>query len=135
MNKLLLDEYHLLISPTLAACIGLNEAIVIQQLHCWICNPNVGETVDGKKWIKNSIEQWQRGNFPFLSLATVRRTFFELRDRNLVLVRGDLNSNRMDRALWYSIHYANLRNVMDQADHIHLIDLLHPLTETTEEPV
>ena len=133
MNKLLLDEYPLLVSPTLATRIGLYEAIVIQQLHYWMNNPKMGRTVDNRRWIKNSTEQWQRDNFPFMSLPTVRRTFSELRERNLILVRGDLNSNRTDRTLWYTIHYANLQNAIDQVDHIHLINLPHSLTETTSE--
>ncbi len=133
MNKLLLDEYPLLVSPTLATRIGLYEAIVIQQLHYWMNNPKMGKTIEGQRWIKNSTEQWQRDNFPFMSLPTVRRTFSELRDKNLILVRGDLNSNRTDRTLWYTIHYANLQNAIDQVDHIHLINLPHSLTETTSE--
>lgn len=133
MGKLLLDEYPLLVSPTLATRIGLYEAIVIQQLHYWMNNPKMGRTVDNRRWIKNSTEQWQRDNFPFMSIPTVRRTFSELRERNLILVRGDLNSNRTDRTLWYSIHYENLQNAIDQVDHIHLINLPNSLTETTSE--
>ena len=36
MNKLLLNEPPLMILPTLASNIGLNEAIFLQQLHYWI---------------------------------------------------------------------------------------------------
>ena len=35
MSKLLLNEQPLLIMPTLASKIGLNESIVLQQIHYW----------------------------------------------------------------------------------------------------
>lgn len=133
MSKLLLDEYPLLVSPTLATRIGLYEAIIIQQLHYWMENPKIGKIADGVKWIKNSTEQWQKDNFPFLSLNTVRRTFSELRRRNLILVRDDLNINRTDRTLWYSIHYAELQNAFTLSEQMHLPNLPHSLTETTTE--
>lgn len=36
MSKLLLDDEPLVILPKLAAAIGLNEAIILQQLHYWL---------------------------------------------------------------------------------------------------
>ncbi len=36
MNNLLLDEHPLLVMPKLATLIGLNEAIVLQQVHYWL---------------------------------------------------------------------------------------------------
>jgi hypothetical protein len=35
MSKLLLDEQPLLIMPKLATKIGLNESIIVQQIHYW----------------------------------------------------------------------------------------------------
>ena len=35
MKNLLLDSYPLLIAPELAVAVGLNEAIVLQQIHYW----------------------------------------------------------------------------------------------------
>lgn len=36
LNNLLLDEHPLLVMPMLATLIGLNEAIVLQQVHYWL---------------------------------------------------------------------------------------------------
>jgi len=33
---MLFDKYPLVINPRLAALIGLNEAIILQQVHYWI---------------------------------------------------------------------------------------------------
>ncbi|WP_349774291.1 hypothetical protein [Ureibacillus chungkukjangi] len=35
MNRRIIDESPLLIRPTLAAKVGLNEAIILQQIHYW----------------------------------------------------------------------------------------------------
>lgn len=35
MSKLLISESPLLVLPSLAETIGLNEAIVLQQIHFW----------------------------------------------------------------------------------------------------
>lgn len=133
MSKLLLDEYPLLLLPSLAKAIGLYEAIIIQQLHYWMCNPKMGKFVDGVHWIKNSTEQWQQDNFPFMSLNTVRRTFAELRRRELILVRSDLNFTHTDRTLWYSVHYANLQNAFTLLGQMDLPYLGNSLSETTSE--
>ena len=36
MNNLLIDDYPILVLPKLATEIGLNEAIVLQQIHYWL---------------------------------------------------------------------------------------------------
>ncbi len=38
MNKLLIDDYPIRVLPKLAELIGLNEAIILQQMHYWIGN-------------------------------------------------------------------------------------------------
>ncbi|HDE3362621.1 TPA: DnaD domain protein, partial [Staphylococcus aureus] len=38
MNKLLIDDYPIQVLPKLAELIGLNEAIVLQQIHYWLNN-------------------------------------------------------------------------------------------------
>lgn len=36
MSKLLIDDYPIQVLPKLAKVIGLNEAIILQQLHYWL---------------------------------------------------------------------------------------------------
>ena len=50
--SLLLNENPLIIMPTLAVHIGLNEAIVLQQVHYWLLKSDKLE--DGRKWTYNS---------------------------------------------------------------------------------
>jgi hypothetical protein len=103
-NKLIIPEEPLLILPTLAKEIGLNEAIVLQQLHYWLQKSN--HTYEGKRWIYNSYEAWQK-QFPFWSISTIKRTIQNLEKRELVL-SAILNKDKMNKTKWYSINYEKI---------------------------
>lgn len=64
--SLLFAERPLVINTQLAMKIGLNEAIVLQQLHYWLRDTNSGMECDGVRWIYNTTEQWLE-QFPFLT--------------------------------------------------------------------
>ncbi|WP_394622910.1 hypothetical protein [Escherichia coli] len=49
--SLLFAERPLVINTQLAMKIGLNEAIVLQQLHYWLRDTNSGMECDGVRWI------------------------------------------------------------------------------------
>lgn len=107
MSRLIINERPLLIPPTLAEKIGLNEAIVLQQIHFWL---SVSEHErDGRKWIYNTYDDWKK-QFPFWSKPTIVRIFAKLEERGLVI---SANYNRMsiDRTKWYSINYDELGDV------------------------
>ncbi|MEV5924480.1 DnaD domain protein [Micrococcus luteus] len=107
MNNLLIDDYPILVLPKLATEIGLNEAIVLQQMHYWINKSN--HIHDNKRWIYNSYKEWEQ-HFPFWSNATIRRTISSLEKQELVLV-GNYNKAGFDKTKWYSINYSTLEGV------------------------
>jgi len=76
--SLLLDENPLIILPKLATLIGLNQAIIIQQLHYWLIRSD--KVFEGKKWTYNTIKQWRK-QFPFFGNNTIVRTFKNLNDK------------------------------------------------------
>ncbi len=76
MNKLLLNEAPLIILPTLACAIGLNEAIFIQQLYYWLEKSSV--YFDNKKWVYKSLKEWEN-EFPFWSKSTIKRGYILLK--------------------------------------------------------
>lgn len=100
VSRLLLDEPPLLIVPSLAARIGLNEAIALQQLH-YTLQRDVALEVDGMRWVKIQWSGWQ-SYFPFWSERTIRRTFESLRDKDLVATSRGRESNA------FTIFYARL---------------------------
>ena len=57
--SLLFNFRPLVINPQLAERIGLNEAIVLQQLKYWLNETESGVEHDGRRWVYNTMEQWQ----------------------------------------------------------------------------
>ena len=107
MNNLLIDDYPILVLPKLATEIGLNEAIVLQQMHYWLKKSN--HNYDGRRWIYNSYKEWEQ-HFPFWSNATIRRTISSLEKQELLFV-GNYNKAGFDNTKWYSIDYFKLEGV------------------------
>lgn len=113
MSKLLIQESPLTFQPSLAVAIGLNEAIVLQQIHYWIANTkNKGYEQDGFKWVYNTYAEWKETNFPFWSENTVQRTFASLEEKGLVISIQPMKS-KYDRTKYYRIDYSKLETFED----------------------
>lgn len=108
MSKLLVNEYPLIVLPTLAAKIGLNEAIMLQQIHYWINLPKAIEK-HGRRWHYDKYENWQL-QFPFWSLSTIKRISKRLRELKVVIAKP-LGSKSTDQTLWYTIDYKELTKI------------------------
>jgi hypothetical protein len=110
-NNLLLDEYPLMVLPSLAKAIGLNEALMLQQVHYWLLNNKRNKKqdycIDGKWWVKASYTKWQRDNFPFWSAKTIQRIVTSLQKQGL-LQWLQPNKATGDMAKWYTIDYTHL---------------------------
>ena len=100
-SKLLIDEPPLIVLPSLAAAIGLSEAILLQQIHYWLRQG--GHVRDGRRWIYNSYPQWA-AQLPFWKEGAIRRILEHLRARGLLLT-GNYNASPLDRTIWYTIDY------------------------------
>jgi len=134
MKNLLLDEYPLIILPSLATKIGLSEAIVLQQIHYWLTKS--ANVVDDEPWVYNSISDWQK-QFPFFSESTIKRILKKLEQQELIK-SACFNKLKMDRTKWYTINYASL--ALGQFDPTirsnwpnQQVSLTPPLPETTTE--
>lgn len=121
INKLLISESPLQILPSLACAIGLNEAILLQQIHYWLVKSK--HIHDGRSWIYNSVEEWN-AQFPFWSEHTVRRVLSSLEKSGLI-VTANYNKDKRDQTKWYSIDYDivnNLENSDSEALPAELVD-------------
>ena len=112
MEKLFNDN-PLAIDKELAVIIGLNEALILQQVHYWlkINEKNKRNCYRGKYWTYNTINEWQE-KFPFWSTSTVKRVFKNLRDMDLIIV-DNFNVYQLDRTLWYTINYEELERLIE----------------------
>ena len=108
MTLLMFDKHPLVIDKKLAKIIGLNQAMILQQVHYWLelNKKNKINFHENRYWTYNTINEWQE-EFPFWSKETVKRAFNKLRDLGIIQV-GNFNVYKMDRTLWYTIDYDKL---------------------------
>mgnify|MGYP001147951482 CR=1 FL=1 len=105
-SPLLINEPPLQVLPTLAQRIGLNEAIIVQQVHYWL-NPKFNKNYfEGRYWVWNTYEQWQR-QFPFWGMNTIRRAIANLEESKILL---SFVTRDFKKLKYYSINYDLLQN-------------------------
>lgn len=102
--NLLIEEPPLQVLPSLAEAIGLEEAIVIQQLHYYE-RKGYGKTVKGMRWIFNTYEEWKKV-FPFWSERTIQRIFLRL--EGMHLVESCIPEGGISRRKYYRINRGGL---------------------------
>jgi hypothetical protein len=142
MNKshLLINEPALQVLPSLAKSIGLEEAIILQQLHYWLNNPKVEGRLDevGQKWIYNSYQEWQE-NFPFWSIQQIQRIFLNL-EKGGVVISAKLDAKKHDQTKFYRLDYDVLctmeyikidSSIVSESNDVNKV--LHRLPETTQK--
>jgi len=100
-SKLLLDEQPIVIQPSLARCLGFNEAAVIQQLHFWQQKSNKFE--NDRYWVFNTYDEWLK-QIPVGSKNTIIRIFEKLCADGIV-IKDNYNKQKFDKTNWYSIDY------------------------------
>ena len=106
IGKLLIDDQPLQVLPSLAESIGLNESLVLQQIH-WLLSRSK-KKISGKYWVFNTYEEWRDKHFRFFSLSTVRRTIKNLEDLGLITSTTEFNKMKVDKTKWYTINYEKL---------------------------
>jgi putative N-acetylmannosamine-6-phosphate epimerase len=118
MSKLLHDGRHLLYSTEVAAKIGRNEAICLQQINYWM-NINGGKIVDGVKWFWKTYQQWSEELQ--LSVSTVRRVIKKLKQLGLIAV-DRLSAKTYYQANWYTLKIEAVQDLIqnEQIDAIAL---------------
>ena len=105
--KLLINESPLQIIPSLALKVGLNEAILLQQLHFRaLISSNIR---DGHKWIYKTYAEWKNEEFPFWSVDTIKRTIRKLENSGYIVSTSSYNRMKMDKTKWYRIDYSKLQ--------------------------
>ncbi|MGF6950932.1 putative phage protein (TIGR02220 family) [Neobacillus sp. B4I6] len=109
MSRLLITESPLMIIPSLAAKIGVNEAVVLQQIHYWLGISK--HVIEERTWVYNTYEEWQK-QLPFWSVSTIKRTIRSLEMMGLLL-SNNWNEMKIDKTKWYSIDYEKVKELED----------------------
>ncbi|MGE7666628.1 conserved phage C-terminal domain-containing protein [Ureibacillus composti] len=108
MTKVLMKETALLLFPQLAAKIGLNEAIVLQQLHFRLQGSPL--KYDSYTWYNHTYAKW-RTQFPFWSEGTIKRLFQKLEREGFIISTYKYNQNPTVHLKWYRINYEKLQEL------------------------
>lgn len=117
-SSLLIDEQPLQVIPTLAAKLGINQAILLQQINYWIKIAEKSE--DSRKykrekwWTYNTYSDWQK-QMPWLSESGIRKLVKQLRDDNLIAV-VKYNKQGQDHTYWYTINYDAVETLSGESD-------------------
>jgi len=132
---ILFDKHPIVLDKHMATIIGLNEAIVLQQVHYWLeLNKKEGKNFHkGRYWTYNTYEEWHE-QFPFWSKETIKRVFKRLRDMKLIIV-DRFNVYQMDRTLWYTIDYDRLNSIMNVSNDSDSNSQYDPMDNTQNEPI
>lgn len=110
---ILFNKHPIVLDKNMATIIGVNEAIILQQVHYWLeINRKEGKNFhEGRYWTYNTYDEWHE-QFPFWSKETIKRAFKRLRSMNIIIV-DRFNIYHMDRTLWYTIDYDRLKSIMN----------------------
>jgi hypothetical protein len=86
--------------------LGLNESIILQQIHYWIVRANKGQFQNSHtSWIYNTYEQWQK-QFCFFSERTIRRAIKSLEKQGILLTKS--NKSSYVKVKYYTINYSKI---------------------------
>ncbi len=88
-EKLLINERPLTLLPSLVKHVGLERAVILQQVHFICQQPKSGKDLDGtgEKWTWNTYEQWHEEHFTFWTARNIRNHFQKLEAEGLLLSR------------------------------------------------
>lgn len=109
-SNLLVPGSVLLLLPRLVPLIGLNGAIVLQQVRYLTAPPRGASDHEGRRWVRLSYAEWRANHFPFWQIDTVKRAFQGLEEEGL-LVAERLHAPLRDQTKSYAIDYARLADL------------------------
>ena len=105
-SSLLINERPLPFLPSLAVKVGMNEAIILHQVHYWISNPKAGIEHEGRRWVRSTIKDWKE-QLPFWSEKTISRVMHSAKQQGFLLCE-QLSKDSWDKTMYYSLDYAAL---------------------------
>ncbi len=94
----------MVVYPQLAKLIGLNEAIIIQQIHMRHFNDISGF------WVIKPYHVWQSDVLMFMSIGVVKRAFAKLKAMNLIYVKPYTSDYAVTNA--YRVNYLKVAEIL-----------------------
>lgn len=108
-SDLISSGRFIMLYASLAQKIGLNEAIIVQQLYFLLSLPG-GKELNGHHWVYNTYEKWQKDHFPFWSIATIQRIFSNL--ESMLIVESCQPDKGLSRKKYYRLNQGMLTKLL-----------------------
>lgn len=127
------NQKKIMFNIALAKQIGLNEAIILNQIKYW-CNINQNNHTNFKEgyyWTFNTYENWSK-QFPFWSISTIKRTIFNL-EKNKLIITANYNKKKYDRTKWYRVNEQEVNNVLKSANSAADIVFQSPIVQNEQK--
>ena len=109
-SSLLINEPPLQALPSLACLVGLDGAVILQQVHYWLQASD--HEAEGQIWVYNSYPQWA-AQFSWLKPEAIRKQIRALEAAGF-LISGNFGKGKMDRTKWYRIDYDRLNAALEK---------------------
>ena len=103
-SVLLINETPLQALPSLACLVGINGAIILQQVHWWIQFSE--HQIEGHTWIYNSYDKWAK-QFKWLKPHAVQWHIRAL-EKSGYLVSRQFKYKTKNNTKWYRVDYEKL---------------------------
>lgn len=107
--KLLVNEKHLSVSPSLSVRIGIEEALLLQHLSYRLETEGVSK--EGYIWYCQTYQDWTKQCF-FWNVPKVRRLLRKLEHYQIVVSSNNFNRFYTDRSKWYRIDYEKINELL-----------------------
>lgn len=115
MSKLLIDENPLILLPSLVTKMGLERALILQQIHYLCQSPKGGKTLeDGHKWTWQTYDEMVAEYFPFWSAKTVQYHILKL-EKEGYLLSCQPNQKDWDATKFYRVNTDVLEGYLPNA--------------------
>jgi hypothetical protein len=105
-GTLITPENPLLVPPLLAAKIGWESAMILQQIH-YFSDRSKHIRPDGRRWFWLTYEGWAQ-KIPFLKMSTIRRAIDKLRQLKLIDVFRH-SQHTWYQANWYTVNTESVK--------------------------
>lgn len=109
MSNILFDSYPLIVDRALAEMLGLEKAVILQQIHYWLQKKNKSNYHDGHYWVYNTVKNWRDEQFRFIKSEKTLSKYLKELEADGILLTGNYNKMKFDRTKWYTIDYEVLK--------------------------
>lgn len=109
-SKLLINESPLTVLPSLVRVVGLDRAIILQQIQYLLQQKHTGIVLeDGEKYIWNTAKDFHTNCFPFWEPDTIRKHLKKLENDGYLIAAQPFAKQR-NQTKHYRINYAKLND-------------------------